>query len=420
MKGTNMSNYLFTEQNGRNIPMEDKIFGISRQAKEMEAKVGKEAVTNAVIGSLLDDNGKLIVLSSVVDVLKNLEPADYADYAPIGGTPDFKKAIQKAAFRNFKPSGYTGVVATPGGTGGLRNTFANFSKPGDKILTSDWFWATYTTIAQEIGRGIDTFKLFDENRNCKIASFNEKAQELIEKQGRLVVLINTPAHNPTGYSLSLDDWDKLIKSIKAMCTGDRKVTILVDAAYIDFAGDADEYRKFFPMLDNLPDNILTVISYSLSKTFTLYGMRTGAMICMTQNKDIADEFVRVNEFSSRGSWSNCPRAGMAVLSRIYADEALLAKVDKERDEFMKMLLKRGKAFEAAAKAIDLEIVPFDAGFFASIPCDNPEEISKELQNDGIFTVPLAKGVRVSVASIPEESCAMIPKKFCEVRDRLKK
>ena len=415
-----MSNYLFTEQNGRVIPLEDKIFGINRQAKEMEAKVGKEAVTNATVGSLLDDNGKLIVLSSVVDVLKNLEPADYADYAPIGGTPDFKKDIQKAAFRNFKPSGHTGVVATPGGTGGLRNTFANFSKPGDKILTSDWFWATYTTIAQEIGRGIETFKLFDENRNFNIASFNEKAQDLIEKQGRLIVLINTPAHNPTGYSLTVDDWDKVIKSIKAMCTGDRKVTILVDAAYIDFAGDADEYRKFLPLLDNLPDNILTVISYSLSKTFTLYGMRTGAMICMTQNKEIADEFVRVCEFSSRASWSNCPRAGMAVLSRIYADEALLAKVDKERNEYMNILLRRGKAFEAAAKELDLEIVPFDAGFFASIPCDNPEEISKELQKDGIFTVPLAKGVRVSVASISEERCAMIPKKFCEARDSLKK
>ena len=85
-----MGNYLFTEQNGRIIPLEDKIFGINRLAKELEAKIGKKSVTNATLGSLLDDDGKLVVLSSVVEVLKNLDAVDYADYAPIGGTPEFK------------------------------------------------------------------------------------------------------------------------------------------------------------------------------------------------------------------------------------------------------------------------------------------------------------------------------------------
>ncbi|MCL2437249.1 MAG: aminotransferase class I/II-fold pyridoxal phosphate-dependent enzyme, partial [Clostridiales bacterium] len=214
-----MGNYLFAEQNGRVIPLEDKIFGINRLAKELEAKIGKESVINATIGSLLDDDGKLVVLSSVVDVLKNLAPVDYADYAPIGGTPEFKKAIKKATFGNFEPKCHTGVVATPGGTGAIRNTIANFSKYGDTVLTSDWFWAPYTTIAQEIGRSVATFTLFDENGNFNIASFSEKAQQLIDQQGRLVVIINTPAHNPTGYSLTLSDWDNVIESLKAICTG---------------------------------------------------------------------------------------------------------------------------------------------------------------------------------------------------------
>jgi len=414
-----MGNYLFAEQNGRVIPLEDKIFGINRLAKELEAKIGKESVINATIGSLLDDDGKLVVLSSVVDVLKNLAPVDYADYAPIGGTPEFKKAIKKAAFGNFEPKCHTGVVATPGGTGAIRNTIANFSKYGDTVLTSDWFWAPYTTIAQEIGRSVATFTLFDENGNFNIASFSEKAQQLIDQQGRLVVIINTPAHNPTGYSLTLSDWDNVIESLKAICTGDKKATILVDAAYIDFAGNPDECRKFLPKLEKLPDNILPIVAYSLSKTFTLYGMRSGAMICMTQNKDIADEFVRVCEFSSRGTWSNCPRAAMVVLSSIYENDALLKKVDQERNEYRNMLLKRGKAFENAAKAADLKIVPFDAGFFASIPCDNPEEIGKELQKDGIFLVPLGKGLRVAVAAVSEERCITIPAKIRDAQNRLR-
>jgi len=412
-----MADYLFIEQNGRTIPAEDKIFGISRLAKELEAKIGKGAVINATLGSLFDDDGKLIVLSSVVEVLKNLDPEDYADYAPIGGTAEFKKAVKKAAFGNFEPDCFTGVVATPGGTGAIRNTISNFSKYGDKVLTSDWFWAPYGTIAQEIGRSVATFTLFDENRNFNIDSFGEKVRELLAAQGRLIVILNTPANNPTGYSLTDADWDKVIESVKSAASGGEKVTILVDAAYIDFAGDADKYRRFLPKLEKLPENILPIVAYSLSKTFTLYGMRSGAMICMTQNKDIVEEFIRVCEFSSRGTWSNCPRAAMAVLSRIYDDTGLLARVDKERSEHRDMLLLRGKAFEGSANEAGLEIVPFDSGFFASIPCGNSDDIGKELQKDGIFLVPLEKGLRVTVAAISEEKCRAIPPKVRAALDK---
>ena len=405
-----MAEYLFTEQNGRNIPTEDKIFGINRLAKELETQIGKKSVVNATLGSLLDDDGKLVVLSSVVEVLKGLNPEDYADYAPIGGTAEFKKSIKKAAFGSFEPDCFTEVVATPGGTGAVRNTISNFSKYGDKVLTSDWFWAPYGTIAQEIGRDIATFSLFDEKRRFNIASFNEKVVELLEAQGRLVILMNTPANNPTGYSLTPDDWENVIESIKSASKDGKKVALLVDAAYIDFVEDSEEYRKFLPMLEKLPDNILPIIAYSLSKTLTLYGMRSGAMICMTKNKGIAEEFVRVCEFSSRGTWSNCPRAAMTVLSKIYENNDLLEKVDRERSGYRDMLLRRGRAFESSAKEAGLEIVPFDSGFFASIPCDNSDDIGKELQKDGIFLVPLAKGLRVTVASISEEKCRIVPPK----------
>ena len=98
----------------------------------------------------------------------------------------------------------------------------------------------------------------------------------------------------------------------------KSITLFVDVAYIDFAGDGEEYRRFIPLLDGLQENILPVIGYSTSKTFTLYGMRCGAMICMTPNAEIAEEFKRVAEYSSRGSWSNCTRASQVVISKIYA------------------------------------------------------------------------------------------------------
>ena len=404
-----MSNYKMAEANNRIIPVEDKIFGINQKAKEMIAKEGADKVINATIGSLLDDEGNLVILSSVVEVLKGLTPIDYADYAPISGTPDFIKAIKKAAFGSYLPKAYTEAIATPGGTGAIRNTIQNYSKRGDKVLTSDWFWAPYSTIAQDIERNIVTYTLFDEKGSFNAVSFESKVKELLAIQDGLVIILNTPAHNPTGYSFTLEDWNNIISIVKAATESpSKKITLLVDVAYVDYAGDEEEYRKFYPLLEDLPANILVVIAYSLSKSYTMYGMRSGAMICMTSDQEIAKEFKSVCSFSSRGTWSNCNRAAMATLSNIYADEELLAKVTSERQGYCKMLVQRGKAFQKAANEAGLEIVPFDAGFFVSIPCQNPDAVGEELQKAGIFAVPLGKGLRVSVASISEEVCKSLP------------
>lgn len=407
-----MAEFLVAAQNGRTIPKEDKIFGISNRAKAMIEEKGSDAVINATIGTLLDDKGNLMVLSSVDDIFSNLTKDEYAAYAPIGGTPAFRKAAVRAAFGKYEPKGSVEAVATPGGTGAIRNTISNYSLPGDTILTGDWFWSPYGTIAAEIGRKLETFTLFTEDRVFNIEAFSAKVLELVERQEHLVIILNTPAHNPTGYALSDEDWRKVVACLSKL-PEEKKVALLIDAAYIDFAGDEEKYRSFLPIVETLPANVLPIMAYSMSKTFTIYGMRCGAMICMAKTAEIADEFRRVCEFSSRGSWSNCAKAGQSVISRIYADEALLAKVTEERRQIRDMLLARGKAFEEEAKKAGLEIVPFDAGFFVSIPCNNPDEISRKLEQEGIFLVPLAKGLRVSVASISEERCRILPAKILE-------
>ena len=367
-----MSEYILARGNGRHIPQEDKIFGISNRAKAMIAEKGADKVINATIGSLLDDEGNLVVLSSVDKVFKHLSPKDYADYAPIGGIQPFREAVQKAAFGAHQPKGYIEAVATPGGTGSLRNVISNYSDGGDQVLTSDWHWAPYNTIAGEIGRSIATFEFFTEDGKFNTASFKEKSRELLEKQESLVIILNTPAHNPTGYSLTLEDWDNVVDILSEEAKCGKAIALVIDAAYIDFAGDEEEYRRFLPKLEKLPENVISIMAYSLSKTYTLYGTRCGAMICIAKTQEIADEFKRVCEYSSRGSWSNSAKVAQVILSRIYGDTDLLNKVNEERAYYRRMLLARGRAFTEESEKAGLKIVPFDAGFFISIPCDNPD------------------------------------------------
>jgi len=411
-----MAEYILARKNNRNIPREDKIFGISSRAKAAIAEKGKDNVISGTIGALLDDDGKLVVLQSVDEVFRSLKPVDYAEYAPIGGTQPFREAVKKAAFGSNVPEGYIEAVATPGGTGSIRNVISNYSEPGDKVLTSDWHWAPYGTISSEIGRRIATFELFTEEGKFNADSFREASAALLAEQNSLVIILNTPAHNPTGYSLTDDDWDKVIDILTEEAKCGKAIALLVDSAYIDFAGDEDKYRSFMPGLARLPENVISIVAYSLSKTFTLYGARCGAMICVAKTPEIAEEFRRVAEYSSRGSWSNSAKIAQVILSRIYSDPELLDKVSQERKIYRDMLAARGKAFSEAAVECSLKIVPYDAGFFVSVPCDDPDGISRKLEERDVFLVPLAKGIRVSVASLPEETCRKLPAIIKEVMD----
>ncbi len=289
----------------------------------------------------------------------------------------------------------------------MRNAIANYTCPGDKFLTHDWHWTTYKNIAMELGRGEETFDMFDAEGNFNLEDFEYKVNKLLRIQDRLLIILNTPANNPTGYSLSDEDWDGVVRILNATDSA-KKVALVVDVAYIDFAGDEKEVRSFLPKLEELDSHVLPILAYSASKTFTFYGCRSAATICIAKSEEVRDEFVRVVSFSARASWSNCPRGPQEVIAKIYSDPALLAKVDEERTGFRNMLLSRGHAFEEEAQKIGLEMVPFRGGFFCSVPCEDPDAVSKRLEEVDVFVVPFTKGVRVSIASISEEKCRKLP------------
>ena len=393
--------------NGREIPKEDKVFAASGKALDAVSKYGPAEVINATVGALYDDEGQLLVLRSVDKVIRELEPKDYAAYAPIAGTPGFRKAILKAALGGFEPKSYVCAVGTPGGTAAIRNAIANYSCPGDRILTHSWHWAPYKSIAAEMFRGIEHFEMFDEEGRFNTEDFDYKVKKLTRNQEHLVIILNTPANNPTGYALTMDDWYAVKKTLDEVPL-EKKIALVLDVAYIDFAGEPEEVRRFFGVVDNLRSNILPIIAYSASKTFTLYGGRCAAMICFAHSPEVAEEFEKVNSYSSRATWSNPPRAPQEVIERIYADKELLAEVEAERAKAREMLLARGKAFEEEAAKCGLKTLPFSAGFFVTIPYKDPDGLCDKLNEKNVFLIPFDGGVRVSVAASSEDKCRRLP------------
>lgn len=402
-----MEKLIFAQGNGRDLNFVDKIFGVSQKAQEMAKREGADKVINATIGSLLDDNGKLIVFDSVTKAMQDLAPSDFANYAPINGTPEFIDVIQKYAFGSHKPDMFTFAGATPGGAGSIRNAIVNYSNIGEKVITSDWYWAAYKTLVEEAYRHLDTYPLLNDEGKYNLEALEAKVKELIEVQNSLLIMINSPAHNPTGFSLTNDDWQAVIDIANKYSSDEKKIAIFIDAAYIDFTEDPDEARSFLKLFKGISDNVIGLFSYSASKAFTAYGLRCGALICMTNVEEVATEFKNLMAFSSRGTWSNGTRAAQQVLVNLYNDKEMKESVDKERDASRELLLRRGKVFEEAAAECGLEIVPYDSGFFASVPCADSDAVGEMLHKEGIFLVPLAKGLRVALSSATEEQCRII-------------
>lgn len=393
----------------------DPIFRVAGAAAKRAAEIGKESVVNSTIGALMDDDGDLVCFKSVYDTLKALPNHEIADYAPMPGTPQFREKVVEACFKSHKPEGHIRAVATPGGTGAIRHSIANYTEYGDKVLVPNWFWAPYRTIANENRRDIQEFEMFDGKGDFNIPSYKENILDLLKKQERVLSIMNTPAHNPTGYSISDAQWKELVAfySETASANPEKRLIIVCDIAYIDFAGQGDDARAFMELLTRLPENVLILYAFSASKSFTMYGLRNGALICVAPTEEIAAEFEASCAYSTRGTWSNGTRGAMQTLATIFSDDDLQNAFFAEQTFHRSILQHRAKAFLENAEKIGLEICAYHDGFFLSIPCDNPVAVSDRLMDENFFIVALKKGLRFAPCAVSEEKCAKAPKMILE-------
>lgn len=379
---------------------EDNIFAANNRAVALADEIGNDKVVNGTVGSILDEEGNLAVLDVVLEAYKRLTPRQICAYAPIKGYEKFLESCIDQCFGHSRPDGYIEACATPGGTGVLHHVIHNYAVPGDEILITDWHWGAYNSLIDYPNNKVSTFEFLNEEGQFNLVSFREKVDEILNHQKNLVIILNGIANNPTGYSMSVSEWQAAVDVLKAAVEGQDKNVILVpDVAYLDYSGEKEECRQFFKVFGNLPKNILVIVAYTLSKGFTLYGQRQGAMIAVTSDKDVAKEFVDVNQYASRATWSNCNSAAQNVMIDICSDPEKIRRLDRERDVYYKLIQERAAVFVKEAKEAGVKIVPYISGFFITIPVEGAQKVCDLLEKENIFLVPMKKGIRLAVCSI---------------------
>lgn len=396
----------------------DNIFTTSKKAKKAIEKFGKENVINATIGSLYDENEKLAVYDVVENVYRNLPSEDLYAYATnVIGEDDYLEEVIKALlFEDYKEKLkglYITSVATTGGTGAISNTIKNYIDIGDKVLLPNWMWGTYKNIVIENGGKTDTYQLFDQNGNFNFEDFKNKVLNLRKIQKNVVIVVNEPSHNPTGFRMTYEEWVEVIEFIKTI--KDNNLILIRDVAYFEYDDrNEKENRKIRELAIGLPKNILVVYAFSLSKALSIYGMRIGAQIAVSSDQKVIEEFKDANAFSCRTTWSNIPKGGMKLFATIMKNPELKTKFTKEKQAYIDLLSERAEIFLTESKEENLETLPYKSGFFITVPIgETVDKVIEDLEKKNIFVVKFDTGIRIGICSVPKKKIKGLAKKIKE-------
>ena len=184
---------------------------VSQMAKE--AAKNNERVINATVGVLLDDNGQIVYSEVFDELLANLTPQEKYPYADVAGPANIRNNILKFLHQEVFSDKEQFTMLTAGGTGGISNVISVFKKNAG-LVVSDLCWNNYLTIAKVFGVDVYSYSMF-KNEGFNTESLEEQIKKATSEKENVVVLINTPSQNPTGYDLTTDELEKVVSIVNA-------------------------------------------------------------------------------------------------------------------------------------------------------------------------------------------------------------
>ncbi|WP_085747136.1 amino acid aminotransferase [Pseudomonas sp. R45(2017)] len=246
-----------------------------------------------------------------------VESQDTKTYIGGHGNPLFGKVINElvlGADSALIAEQRAGATQTAGGTGALRLAadFIAQCLPGKGVWLSNPTWPIHETIFAAAGVKISHYPYVGSDNRLDVDAMLAVLNEVPKGD---VVLLHACCHNPTGFDLSHDDWQRVLEVVRR-----RDLLPLIDFAYQGF-GDGLEQDAWSTRLfaAELPELLITS---SCSKNFGLYRDRTGALIVSAKTADKLIDIRSQLAHIARNLWSTPPDHGAAVVATILADPEL--------------------------------------------------------------------------------------------------
>ena len=339
----------------------DPILGLNEQ---FNADANPHKV-NLGVGVYYDDNGKLPLLECVQEAERQMMEVPKArGYLPIDGIAVYDSAVKNLVFGAESDAVKSGRVATVqalGGTGGLK-IGADFLKrlnPDAKVLISDPSWENHRALFTQAGFTVETYPYYSAAGHG--IDFDGMLGALAAAPAGTVVVLHACCHNPTGYDITADQWERVIAVVKA-----KQLVPFLDMAYQGFGYGIKEDGAVIGRFLESGQNFL--VSTSFSKSFSLYGERVGALSVLCQDKDEAGRVLSQLKIVIRTNYSNPPIHGGTVVAMVLNTPELRSMWEKElgdmRLRIKQMRIALVEKLKASGVERDMNFITAQIGMFS--------------------------------------------------------
>ena len=284
------------------------------------------------VGVYKDATGHTPIMRAVKTAEKQLWEAETTKtYTGLAGDPGFNAAMADLVLGATVDAGRISSVATPGGTGAVRQAFelARMAAPHGRVFVSDPTWPNHLSILKHLGMEAVPYRYFD--ADTRAVDFAGMIADLAAARAGDIVLLHGCCHNPTGANLTLPEWEEVAGLLEK--TG---AVPMIDIAYQGFGDGLDADAAGVRLIANRLPEVL--IAASCSKNFGIYRERTGGLIALS---DPARQEVTQGTLAylNRQNYSFPPDHGARLVTMILADPALRAEWEAELEEVRLGMLK---------------------------------------------------------------------------------
>lgn len=371
----------------------DPVLGIS-EAFQIDPRTEK---LNLTIGAYRDEHLDPFIFKAVKIAEKEIwETQKDKDYLPMAGDGLFIEKVGELAFGENWQAHRKRIagIQTAGGTGALRIA-GEFLRPllKGEVYISKPTWPNHRHVMQESGFNVKEYPYHDKVGHR--VDFDRTYQFFEGLPPASILILQVSCHNPTGCDLTTEQWKKISQLMRQ-----KKLFPLFDCAYQGFGDglvqDVEAIKLF------LEDGHELMVTYSCSKTFSLYCERVGALFVVSEDENICANILSVLKMTTRGILSTPPAHGARVVARILHEPALHTSWQEQMEMIRERVRSmRHKLIEALGK--EYAFIEREKGLFC-ITGLTDHEVDAIRHKYGIY---MTRDGRINLAGLNEEAISWL-------------
>ena len=360
------------------------------------------------VGVYKDATGNTPIMRAIKNAEQQLWEAETTKaYTGLAGDPAFADAMIAMVLGDAVPRANVAAVATPGGTGAVRQGFdmVKMANPEAKVFVSDPTWPNHLSILKHMGMTMVPYRYFDEE--SRGVDFNGMMEDLAKAGPGDIILVHGCCHNPTGANLNMSEWKALVDLL--IKTG---ATPMVDIAYQGFGDGLEEDAAATRLIaSSVPE---TIIAASCSKNFGIYRERTGLLMAVAADPSAHKLNQGTLAYLNRQNYSFPPDHGARLVTMVLTDDALRAEWAAELEEMRNGMLGLREQLAAELQRLSgsdrFGFIAQHRGMFSRLGA-TPEQVERLRDEHAIY---LVGDSRLNIAGLNKESVPILAKAMLDV------